>query len=153
MTQERSQAEVFTLDDVGRPGERVTWLASLRGALLVSFQQVLQCKGPFLQHMPAVAVRKEVYLSPLFMREHTEITRMILAATSWSHSHWKHLVTEAEFQERCRTGAKKFVVALACTSEVHCRQRRWPAGIKVLDKKMFLDAVQRYDLNKSGGGQ
>ncbi|MFM7986092.1 MAG: hypothetical protein ACKPKO_42940, partial [Candidatus Fonsibacter sp.] len=30
---------------------------------------------------------------------------------------------------------------------------RWPAGIKVFDKKSFLHAITRYDLSKSGGGQ
>lgn len=153
VTQDRFQADVFAVEDVGRPGERVMWLAALRGALLVSFQQVLQSKGPFFQHIPAVAVRRELFLTPRFIRDRPEVTRMILAATSWSNSLWKHLVKDGEFDERCMSGAKKFVVALACTSEAGCPQRRWPAGIKVFDKKMFLDAFLQYDLNNSGGGQ
>jgi hypothetical protein len=76
---------------------------------------------------------------------------MIQLATSWSNSLWKHLVTEGDFRKRCLTkSAKQFVCVLACTSEL---ANRWPAGIKVFDKKSFLHAITRYDLSKSGGGQ
>jgi hypothetical protein len=76
---------------------------------------------------------------------------MIQLATSWSNSLWKHLVTEGDFRKRClTTSAKQFVCVLACTSEL---ANRWPAGIKVFDKKSFLHAITRYDLSKSGGGQ
>ena len=151
VTQDRCQAEVFAVDDVGKPGERVTWLVTLRGSLLVSFQQVLTSKGLFFQFLPAVNVKREIFFSPRFIRDHSEVTRMIQLATSWSNSLWKHLVTEGDFRKRCLTkSAKQFVCVLACTSEL---ANRWPAGIKVFDKKSFLHAITRYDLSKSGGGQ
>jgi hypothetical protein len=151
VTQDRCQAEVFAVDDVGKPGERVTWLVTLRGSLLVSIQQVLTSKGLFFQFLPAVNVKREIFFSPRFIRDHSEVTRMIQLATSWSNSLWKHLVTEGDFRKRCLTkSAKQFVCVLACTSEL---ANRWPAGIKVFDKKSFLHAITRYDLSKSGGRQ
>ncbi|MFM7981168.1 MAG: hypothetical protein ACKPKO_17810, partial [Candidatus Fonsibacter sp.] len=43
------------------------------------------------------------------------------------------------------TSAQQFVCVLACTSEL---ANRWPAGIKVFDKKSFLHAITRYDLSR-----
>ncbi|MFM6390883.1 MAG: hypothetical protein ACKPFH_00080, partial [Dolichospermum sp.] len=107
VTQDRCQAEVFAVDDVGKPGERVTWLVTLRGSLLVSFQQVLTSKGLFFQFLPAVNVKREIFFSPRFIRDHSEVTRMIQLATSWSNSLWKHLVTEGDFRKRCLTESAK----------------------------------------------
>ena len=88
VTQDRFQAEVFALEDVGQPGERISWLAALRGALLVSFQQVLSCKGVFIQHVPAISVRREVFISAKFTNKHAEITRMVQTTRTWPNSLW-----------------------------------------------------------------
>lgn len=155
VTQDRFQAEVFALEDVGQPGERISWLAALRGALLVSFQQVLNCKGVFIQHVPAISVRREVFISAKFTSEHEEITRMVQTARTWPDSLWTCLLTEDQFRARClEKAARKWIVALACASEASKGLgRRWPVGVRVFHKKKFLEFITKFDLSKSGGGR
>ena len=86
VTQDRLQAQVFAVEDVGQAGERVSLLAALRGALLVSFEQAVSGAGVFIQYVPGTNVRREIFVTPQFAREHAEVTRMVHAATTWQNS-------------------------------------------------------------------
>jgi hypothetical protein len=127
------------------------WLAALKGAVLISRSQILDGKGAFIQYMRGTAKQREVFISPLFAQEHSELTHILEAAAKREDSRWT-LLDEPSFRTRCKVKrARKTLTALACTSELG-QDHRWPHGITVLRKQEFLQSFVQIDPAKSGTG-
>jgi hypothetical protein len=147
LTNDRMQADVYVVESPQSPGERVTWCAALKGAVVLSFKQVRLGKGVFLQYTAAVPKKKEVYITPDFKHRHAEITRLVEAAPTWPFSRWKIIPTEAAFVARSAVKSAG-AVALCCTTELDSANFM---GLRLMDKASFIDHIRKLDSSNSGG--
>jgi hypothetical protein len=146
LTNDRLLADVYVVESPKRPGERVTWCAALKGAVVLSFKQVCSGTGAFLQCKAAVQKKKEVYISPDFRHRHAEITRVVQAATTWPFTRWKIVQTEAAFVTRSAVKTAG-AVALCCTTELDSAVFM---GLQVMDKTSFINSNRKLDSSNSG---
>ena len=143
---DRLHADVYVVESPKRPGERVTWCAALKGAVVLSFKQVCSGTGAFLQCKAAVQKKKEVYISPDFRHRHAEITRVVQAATTRPFTRWKIVQTEAAFVTRSAVKTAG-AVALCCATEFDSAVFM---GLQVMDKTSFISSNRKLDSSNSG---
>ena len=108
--EDRRQADVFIVRDVAQLGQRIQWLCMLSGKMACDSLFVLSNgqQGTALQFKAKVCSGKCVWLSPEFMKQHAELSDIVLFCMKQWQSKWKHMdCSEEIFLEAVRLANTK----------------------------------------------
>lgn len=120
----REDAEVFVVHDVVHMGQRNTWCLALGGGIACDLEYMASAgsKGRCLTYSAAGRVRRDVFMSPGFLRTHPTLAQILIARTKHPSGKWVWHVDKASFRSVAATKhrQKRFaeVVAFLLDSEV-----------------------------------
>ena len=151
-TQDRVRAHVFFVSDPSKPGQRVEWLAALRGGWVASRSYLVKGKGgAFIKYAKGVAyTSRRIWVSPAFRAKHRGIYEMLSTAAQWPGSQW-HLVPTLEgFARLCAAGGGNIISIVLARADESLDLPAGAGGARVLDKDNFLKGMQIFDTSACG---
>ena len=95
---DRHEADVFLLQDVTSPGQRVMWNAMIGGLSLISIPFFLGQKGPMVSYQAAGLLHKKVWLSGAFIDCHPCLGHIICAGMEVDSNKWE-MLNDSEFAD------------------------------------------------------
>ena len=119
--QSRVKADMLIVQNPSDPGARNLWCAVLKGVPLISPEVATKLAGAMVQYKPALATRRQLWMSLDFRRQRPAILALVEAcANEFENSKWRFLPgdTEDDFKNALRkTRGKTEVVALVTKKE------------------------------------
>ncbi len=96
---ERSQASILVVPDLAKPGLRTTLIALLLGKHIATDTFMLNHgeNSPSIKYRAAIHSRRQIWMSPSFIREHIVHANIISDASRCRESRWTILPTEGAF--------------------------------------------------------
>ena len=144
------QAQMFLVEDVGKPGRTALWHAVLRGAMLVDVDYFLSggSQGLSRRFAPAVAIVKRLWTSEAFAARFpvpSKLLRNIIAAKA-ANNKWRLLPDEAVFLAKLRDERNRSRFIGLYTAEEAAAMPALAAHKYLFSKpESFLEAVTRID--------
>ena len=93
----RQDATAFVVADVSAPPQRILWHAVLGGGILMSLPFFLSGVGPAIAYEAAIKLRRVVWLSDIFLEQHSTLAHIVLMMMSKAGAAWKCVADRAEF--------------------------------------------------------
>lgn len=87
LTNSMSRAEVFVVDSIADPGQRVAWRIRLFSLAVISTQWLLTGNGPWLQL--ATLTKKTIWWTRAFAQEHVVLVKILEEAVQRCGSVWQ----------------------------------------------------------------
>ena len=101
ITSMRDNAEVFLVNDVSDPGQRIMWHAMLAGCTIMSPSLFLIGHGPAITYKACLQMKRTIFVSDGFAEEHPIL--LAILTTRLRHAcKWKVEVDQDQFLDRCR---------------------------------------------------
>ena len=154
MTGDQS-ARVVVAADVAKVPESCELVVRMLGGSIVAPEVFLGTRqGPCLTFLPAVSVKREIWLSAKFRAVKPAIAAIFDRAAMADTSNWAIIASAAEFEAvRRATRNKASVLGLADSAEVALIRRAMPAhGKHVFELSHFLSFVSKFDPTNSRNG-
>ena len=154
MTGDQS-ARIVVAADVARVPESCETVVRLLGGSIVTPEVFLGTRqGPCLTFLPAVTVKREIWLSTKFRAAKPAIAAIVHRAAMADTSNWAIIASAAEFEVARRdTKNKASVLGLADSAEVSLIRSAMPAhGKHVFELSDFLSYVSKFDQPNSRNG-
>lgn len=110
---EREAADVYVVDDLTDPGQRVLWNAMFNGLSIISPSFFRGEGGPMVCYKAAMSSRKKVWVSNGFIEQHTQLANILARRMAAASSTWKMIKDEefADFVTRRPEDVLAFVTA------------------------------------------
>ncbi|CAE7368280.1 unnamed protein product [Symbiodinium sp. CCMP2592] len=133
----------FVVKDPARPGQRVTWVATLQGGCIcdIRFMKYLagqreRQQGVAFLYDAAVSTRRKVFVCPQFRAHHAILAGLVDRAASQQHSKWKLLNSWQQFAEaHGKVSAKNPLAVVALTVPAVCDDM---ASRNIMTKTSFI---------------
>ena len=93
----RQDATGFVVADVSTPPQRILWHAVLGGGILMSLPFFLSGVGPVIAYEAAVKLRRVVWLSDIFLEQHSTLAHIVLMTMSKAGAAWKCVADRTDF--------------------------------------------------------
>lgn len=119
---DRIDAQAWVVDNPTAPGQRIEWLAAIRGGHVVSPEYVLSGAGPFLTFKRATTTRRWVWVSSEFAAAHPILAAIVCGAVGTGISSWAKVLTRDSFLAKIASSKAKrartyYVIALVSAKE------------------------------------
>ena len=117
---QRVNARLLIVDDVGAPGQKALWNAVLLGATVASTSRLLSAgrAGPFLEYKAAVGIRRWIWMIDDIKARHPAIGQIVAAAAASRPSLWRLLITRNDFVAKSSVSASlQYVMGIVSTRE------------------------------------
>lgn len=117
---QRVDAVLLVVDNVGAPGQRTLWAAVLIGATVMSTSRLLAAgqDGAYLTYRAAVGIRRWIWMSDDVKARHPAIAQIVVAAAATGRSLWRMVPSRAEFLAKSTgSAALQYVMGIVSTRE------------------------------------
>lgn len=117
---QRGDATLLIVDDVGAAGQKTLWTAVILGATVASPSRLLTAgqEGAYLAYRAAVSIRRWIWMSDEFRARHPAIGQIVAASAASRRSLWRLIATRVDFLAKSSGSANlQYVMGIVSTRE------------------------------------
>ena len=119
---DRLDAQAWVVEDPSAPGQRIQWMAAIRGGHVVSSEYVVSGVGPFVTFKRATITRRWLWVSAEFAIAHPILAAIVGGVLGTGASRWSKVLTRDSFLAKIKSSKAQrartfYVIALVTATE------------------------------------